>query len=174
MHWTVCSCHVTYVFQSECTLYSCLNIIEILSQSMRKIWSVSYCNWNRTQNHLVRKQTLNHLAKLSKWLSCILGTYLCGAFDCMFLSCHLHVSESIHTLCVDIKEIHAQSMHEIWNLSYCNWIRTQNHLVRNPTLNHLAKTAKWFSYVLSTFLYDTFDCIFLSCHLRVSEWIHTR
>ena len=98
VHWTVCSCHVTYVFQSECTLYSCLNIIEILSQSMRKIWSVSYCNWNRTQNHLVRKQTLNHLAKLSKWLSCVLSTYLYGAFNCVFLSCHVCVWELIHTL----------------------------------------------------------------------------
>ena len=33
--------------------------------------------------HLVRKRTLNHLAKLSKWLSCALSTYLYGAFDCM-------------------------------------------------------------------------------------------
>ena len=24
----------------------------------------------------------------------------------------------------------------------CNWTRTQNHLVRNRTLNHLAKLAK--------------------------------
>ena len=24
------------------------------------------CNWTQTQNHLVRKQTLNHLAKLAK------------------------------------------------------------------------------------------------------------
>ena len=27
---------------------------------------VSDCNWTRTQNHLVRKRTLNHLAKLTK------------------------------------------------------------------------------------------------------------
>ena len=25
---------------------------------------ISDCNWTRTQNHLARKQTLNHLAKL--------------------------------------------------------------------------------------------------------------
>ena len=46
------------------------------------------CNWTRTHNHLVHKRTLNHLAKLAKWLSCVVSTYLYGAFDCMFLSCH--------------------------------------------------------------------------------------
>ena len=48
----VCSCHVTYTFQSESTLYICLNVRELLD-----------CNWTRTQNHLVRKRALNHLAK---------------------------------------------------------------------------------------------------------------
>ena len=27
--------------------------------------------------------------KLSKWLSYLVSTYLCGAFDCMLLSCHV-------------------------------------------------------------------------------------
>ena len=43
------------------------------------------CNWTRIQNHLIRKWTLNHLAthstKLTKWLSCVLSTYLHGAFQ---------------------------------------------------------------------------------------------
>ena len=43
----VCSYHVTYAFQSESTLYSCLS----------DIWSWSDCNGTRTHNHLVRKQT---------------------------------------------------------------------------------------------------------------------
>ena len=55
-------------------------------------------NWIRTHNHLVHKRTLNHLAKLVKWLSCVVSTYLYGAFDCMFLSCHVRVSEWIYTL----------------------------------------------------------------------------
>ena len=59
---------------------------------------VKNCNWTRTQNHLVLKRTLNHLAKLAKRLSCVLSTYLYGAFDCMFLSCHVRVWEWIHTL----------------------------------------------------------------------------
>ena len=62
---TVCSCRVTYAFQSESTLYSCLNVKELLARSRRKIRSLSDWNWTRTQNHLVRKRTLNHLVKLT-------------------------------------------------------------------------------------------------------------
>ena len=61
---TVCSCHVTYAFKSESTLYSCLNIKVLLAWSKRKIWSLSDWNWTGTQNPVVRKWTLNHLAKL--------------------------------------------------------------------------------------------------------------
>ena len=32
---------------------------------------------------------------------------------------------------------------------------------------------KWLSYVVSTYLYGTFDCMFLECHVRVSEWIRS-
>ena len=42
-----------------------------------------------THNYLVRKRTLNHLAKLAKWLNCVLSTYLYGAFDCALLSYHV-------------------------------------------------------------------------------------
>ena len=62
---TVCSYHVTYVFQSESTLYSCLNVKELLARSWREIWSLSDYNWAWTQNHLVHKRTLNH--QLSKF-----------------------------------------------------------------------------------------------------------
>ena len=55
-------------------------------------------HWRRTHNHLVQKRTLNHFTKLAKWLSCVVSTYLHGAFDCIFLSCHVRVSEWIHTL----------------------------------------------------------------------------
>ena len=88
---TVWSCHITYAFQSESTLYICLNVKELLAWNRHKIWSLSDWKETRIHNHLVRKWTLNNLAKLAKWLSCV-------AFDCMFLSCHVHVSEWIHTL----------------------------------------------------------------------------
>ena len=44
----------------------CLNVKELLAQSRRYTWSLSNSNEIRTHNHLVRKRTLNHLAKLAK------------------------------------------------------------------------------------------------------------
>ena len=45
-------------------------------------------NGNRTNNHLVRKWTLNHSVKLPELLSCVVSTYLYGAFesDCIRLN----------------------------------------------------------------------------------------
>ena len=68
------SCHA---FQSESTLYNCLNVKELVDQIRRHIWCLSDNNRIRTHNHLVHKQTLNHLAKLTslaKWLSAHLWT----------------------------------------------------------------------------------------------------
>ena len=71
IYLTVCSYHITYAFQSEATLYSCLNVKELLARSRRDIWSFSDCNWTAT----VYKRILNHLAELAKlaswakWLS---------------------------------------------------------------------------------------------------------
>ena len=59
----VCYYHVTYAFKSESTLYSWLNVKELIAWNRRKIWSLSDSNGIQTQNHLVRKRTLNHLAK---------------------------------------------------------------------------------------------------------------
>ena len=98
IYLTVSSCHVMYTFQGESTFYSCLNVKEFFSRSKCEIWRWSDCNCTPTQNHLVLKWTLNYLAKLAKWLSCVLSTSLYGAFDCMLLSCHVRVSEWIHTL----------------------------------------------------------------------------
>ena len=61
----VCSYHVTYAFQSESTLYSCLNFNDLVARSRREICNLSDCNWTRTHNHLVHKRKLNHLAKLA-------------------------------------------------------------------------------------------------------------
>ena len=98
VHLTVCSYHFTYTFHSESTLYSCLNVKELLARNRRNIGSLSDCNGTLIHNHLDRKRTLDHLAQLAKWLSCFVSTYLCGAFDCMFLSCHACISDWIRTL----------------------------------------------------------------------------
>ena len=53
----------------------------------RKLIYATWCDCNGTRTHL---------AKLPKSLSCVVSTYLHGAFDCMFLSRHVHVSEWIN------------------------------------------------------------------------------
>ena len=93
VHWTVRYYHVTYAFHSESTLYSCLNVKELIAQNRRNILSLSKSNGIRTHNHLVRKRTLNHLAKLAKRICCVVSTYLYSTFGCMLLSCHLCISE---------------------------------------------------------------------------------
>ena len=98
VHLTVCSYHVTYAFQNESTLYSCLNVKELLARSRDKTWRLRDYNWTPTVNRLIHKQRLNHLVKLAKWLSCVVTTYLYLPFFCMFLSCHIRVSEWILTL----------------------------------------------------------------------------
>ena len=88
------SCHV----RVSKWIYSivCMNVRELLAQCRRHVWSSSDSNEIRTHNHLVPKRTLNHLAKLAKWWSCAVSTYLYDAFVCM-LSRYVQVSEWIHT-----------------------------------------------------------------------------
>ena len=77
VHLTVCSYHVTYAFQSESTLYSCLNVKELLARNRREIGSLSDCNGTRTHNHLIRKRTLkNWMKHLTKWKSAKFESHL--------------------------------------------------------------------------------------------------
>ena len=86
------------MFQSKSTLYSCLNIKEVISRSRHQIWRSNDCNCTRTQKHLILNRTLDHFADLAKGLSCLLSFYLYGARGCMFLSCRVRVLEWIYTL----------------------------------------------------------------------------
>ena len=64
----VCSYRVTYAFQSESTIYSCLIVNELFARNKRDIWSLNDCNVIRTHNHLVRKRTLNQPICLNGWV----------------------------------------------------------------------------------------------------------
>ena len=87
VHLTICSYHVTYILESESSLYSCLNVKELLARSRGEIWSLSECNWTRTHNHLVHKQTLNHLANWSNdWA--VLWVLICTVY---LTACSYHV-----------------------------------------------------------------------------------
>ena len=58
---TVCYYLVMYAFQSEFTLYSCLNVKELFARNRCNIWSLSYSNRIRAHNHLVCKGTLKRV-----------------------------------------------------------------------------------------------------------------
>ena len=79
VRFTVCSYHVKYAFQSESTLCSCL-----------AIWILSDCNWTQTQNHLVHKQTLNHLFKPFG------SVFVYDLSDCGFESSCSHIKILMH------------------------------------------------------------------------------
>ena len=86
VHLTVCYYHVTYEFQSESTLY---NLPECQGTPWSKqpwYWSLSDNNVIRTHNHLVRKGTLNHLAKGIQAEACnfIKKEALAQVFSCEF------------------------------------------------------------------------------------------
>ena len=80
---------VWYVWQRQQVMLQTLQILIFIKMSD----SIGI----RTHNCLVHERTLNHLAKLPKWLSCVASTNLYGAFDCMLL-CHVQVSEWIHSI----------------------------------------------------------------------------
>ena len=174
VHLTESSYHVTYAFQSESILYVCLNVKELLARNSRNIRSLSDCNEIRTQNHLVHRQTRNNSAKLTKWFSWVVSTYLYGGFDCMFLLRHVRISEWLDTLYLPECQ-GTPCLKQAWylKLKWPTRNRTQNHILHKRILNHLAKLTEWLSWVVSTYLYGAFDCIFLSCHVRISHWNHT-
>ena len=92
MHLIVCSYHVTYAFYSESKLCSCLKVKELLAPNSRYIENLSEFK-DANPQPIICKRQLIHLAKLAKLLSCVVSTYLYGAFDCVFLSCHKCVLE---------------------------------------------------------------------------------
>ena len=111
------------------TFKSFLNVKYLLSGDSDEIWCLSNCNGTWTVNHLVRKETLNHLAtQLVKWLGCFVSTCSSTVFDWRFLSCQVHVWEWIHTL--ELLEYHwiSCSSHGVFlNLSDCKRTWTHSH-----------------------------------------------
>ena len=88
LYLTVCSYHISYEFQSESTLYSCVDVEEFLARNRHHISSLSYSNQIPTHNHIVHKRTIHHLAKLTKSLSCVL-VLVCTVY---FTVCQYHVT----------------------------------------------------------------------------------
>ena len=113
------------MFQSESTLYIGLNTKELFNQNRRDTWSLSYYNGTRTHNHLVCKLKLNHLTKMTKWFRLIVSIYLYCEFECMFLSCLVHVKEWIHTLYLPERQGTSDSK-VFWHLKF-KWLQQDSN-----------------------------------------------
>ena len=99
-----------------------------------------------------------------------MSTFLYDAFDCLFLSSHVHVLELIHTLLIlEFQGTACSNQTRYLKFNGLQEIRTLNNQVRKQPLNHLAKQAKWLSCVVSTYLFGALECVFLSCQVRLSE-----
>ena len=61
---TACFYHVMYAFQTESTLYSCLNVKEILTSKAAPNLTLKLLQLNSNYNQVVPKGLLNNLAKL--------------------------------------------------------------------------------------------------------------
>ena len=68
------------------------------------------------------KSGLDYLAKLGKWLSCVVSTYLYGAFDCMYLSCHVcsRVNPHSKVALMSKSSLLEQALDSLWN-AYVTW-----------------------------------------------------
>ena len=181
MQLTVYSYHFTYTLQGESTVDSCLNVKEVLVRRRSVMSSLSDCNWTWTQNHLVRQGTLNYLTKLT--IDWALFRVLISTVQLTVYSYHVTYafqSESTVDSCLNVKELLARRRRVMASLSDCNWIWTQNCLVRQGTLNQLTKLTKWFSFVLSTYLYSAIAlCFYHVTDLFQSEptlysWLHVK
>ena len=66
-----------YKFQSGSTLWSFLDLKELLVWNRRHIWSLSDRNRTQTHNHFVRKQKLKHLSVRYKLSGCGFEFHCC-------------------------------------------------------------------------------------------------
>ena len=84
----------------------------------KEILPLSDSNWTRTHNHLVRKRTINYLARLAKWLSVRLRIKWLWVRD-QLQSLKLQISRLLRARS-SLKFSQLQSMDSFWN-AYVTW-----------------------------------------------------
>ena len=132
-HLIVCSCHVTYAFQSESTLYSYLNVKELLVWSSHHVWRLTDSNGTRTHNHLVCEGTLNHLAKLAS-CSCFKMLGITLFLQCWKLFQYHGTNYQLHLLSVLTKT---------WNKRTRNQPKRTKTSQNNPKVQNDPKFQTW-------------------------------
>ena len=95
----------------------CLNFKELIAPNRSNIWNLGGYNGIRTHNHLVHKWTLNHLARLAKWLSCVVRAYLYSTSTVWF---H-HIT--------NLFRVNARTRHGILNFRDCSRTQVRSSLI---------------------------------------------
>ena len=86
-----------------------------------------------------------------------MSTYLSAALTLCFYDVAYTFRVTLHSVCLNFKEVLAWNKRDIWILGDCNGTRTHHHLVRKRTPNHLAKLAKWSSCDVDVYLFDALN-----------------
>ena len=97
--------------------------------------------WDSNPRHLVCRQTLSRLAKMAKWLNCVVSTYLCGLLTVCFENVKFMLRVNLHSVFAWILKNSFFETCNIWNLSDCNGNWTHSPLVRKWVLNYSTKMA---------------------------------
>ena len=118
---------------------------------------LKWLNRSPNHNHLARKQRLNHLDKLLKWLKCIVSTYLHGAIIVCFYHVTYAFRVNLHSVIIlNVNDLFTQNRCDILNLIDLNETWILDHLVWKRTPKHLAKMTKRLCCVVTTNLHDVF------------------
>ena len=88
VHLTVCPYHVTYAFQIEITLYSCLSVKELLAWNRRDIWNSS--DWNGTRMQCTDKYSQHNSIIWLVWLNGSVLVYELSRCEFQSPCCHLN------------------------------------------------------------------------------------
>ena len=174
VHLTVCYYHVTYDFESDYTVYS---LAECQGTPCSKEARYLNLKWEQGEPNPQLLSMLRNTKPFSETGQMIELCYEYLPVRCIWLyililwGTNLRVNP--HSIVwMNVKELLARSRCHISTLSNNNEIRIQNLLVRKRTHHHLAKLIKWLNCVVSNYLYGAFECMILSCHVQLLEWIH--
>ena len=151
------------------------NVKELLAPSRCHMWNSCRRNEIRTQNYFVRKRTSKPFSQTGK-ISELCCEYLSVRCIWPYVIIMPRTSFGVdrHSIVyLNFKELFARSRCHSWSLSDSNQIWTHNHSVGERRVKNLTKLTNLLSCVVGNYLCRSFDCMLLSCHVRVSEWIHT-
>ena len=139
----------------------CLNVKELLVRSRCHVWTLSDSTQQFGQTDQMVELFCEYLSVRCIWRYVIIMS-------------RTSFRVNPHPIfCLNVKELLASRRLHIWSLSNSKGIRTHNDLVREGTINHLAKLANWLSCVVSTYVYGTLfnHCVSIILPVWLNGWV---